>query len=102
MHPYARFYRPAIHSGFIQSTLEIVFPAVAKRYRKLAAWHKATYGIEPLFGGFWNFCLNGPVFGEGIRNVICEPHVDAKNGAIMLCAVLVFYIGKGALQSCFP
>ena len=56
---------------------------------------KEKYDLEPKFGIFWNFCLNGPVYGEGINDVICEPHVDAKNGAIMLCAVLVFYIGKG-------
>ena len=85
-----------IHSGFIQSTLEIAFPAVAKRYRESAAWHKATYGIEPLFGGFWNFCLNG-IF-EGHDRIQCRPHADAKN-PVGICVLMVYVLPGGEYLS---
>ncbi|KAF8198234.1 hypothetical protein K438DRAFT_1966976 [Mycena galopus ATCC 62051] len=44
--------------GWVTSVVTDVFPGVAERFLKDAAWHKERYGIEPLFGLFWNFCVN--------------------------------------------
>ena len=53
------------------------------------------YHLPPSrFGLFANFCINSPVFEEGINDVFCTPHTDAKNAAILVCAVLVYYYGE--------
>lgn len=56
---------------------------------------KERFGLDPMFDLFWNFCVNAPY--PGVPEVKCRPHVDAMNGAILLCAVLVYYIGEGGL-----
>ena len=55
------------------------------------------YGIKPLFGVFWNFCVNAPYPKAGVKEVICRPHIDAMNVAIGVCVVLVYYVGRGRL-----
>ena len=47
-------------------------------------------GITPLFGNFFNFCVNAPRYDKGIRRVNCFPHVDWKNLAIFVCIVFVY------------
>ena len=42
----------------------------------------------PLFGCFYNYCINGP--RAQVLGVSTEPHVDGKNLALMLCGVFVW------------
>ena len=84
-----------LHSGFVGGCLRSNF---LDMYEVIQTQNKAIkdkYGVEPPFGIFWNFCVNGPWRAEGINRVFCEPHVDAMNGAVMLCAVMVYNIGEG-------
>lgn len=71
--------------------VELAFPGIAQRFKRSAAWHKEKYGIEPMFGLFWNFCLNGIFFDQ--KRVHCRPHADSKN-PIGVC-VLMTYITLG-------
>ncbi|THU84826.1 hypothetical protein K435DRAFT_806393 [Dendrothele bispora CBS 962.96] len=64
------------------------FPQVAKRYQDCATKLEEMYGIKPLFGLFWNFCVNVP--RAGIRRVHCKPHIDYKNIALGVCMIFVF------------
>ncbi|KAJ6530695.1 hypothetical protein B0H19DRAFT_1384612 [Mycena capillaripes] len=77
---------------FISDLVELVFPGVAARFKADAAWHKARYDIEPLFGLFWNLCLNARFRGQ--RRIHCKPHADAKN-TIGICALLIFILSDG-------
>lgn len=70
--------------------LEVEFPLIARRYKACAQYMRDTYGIEPLYGLFWNFCLNAARPKRVIRRVHCFPHVDWKNLAIGICVVFVY------------
>lgn len=60
------------------------------------------YGLpQGRFGLFCNFCINSPMFEEGIYDVFCDPHTDAKNAAVLVCAVLVYYYGNCELLPSF-
>ncbi|KAJ3846237.1 hypothetical protein EV368DRAFT_89341 [Lentinula lateritia] len=59
--------------------LKAHFPAIVKRYQDSINCMKKEYGIDAMFGLFFNFCLNAP--REGVRRVFCKPHVDWKNVA---------------------
>ncbi|KIY61492.1 hypothetical protein CYLTODRAFT_427517, partial [Cylindrobasidium torrendii FP15055 ss-10] len=52
-------------------------------------WEK--YRIRPMYGLYWNFCLN---WGRGSRFVKCLPHVDAMNIAIGLCTIYIYGVFK--------
>ncbi|KAF8144017.1 hypothetical protein K438DRAFT_1993263 [Mycena galopus ATCC 62051] len=65
--------------GWVTSVVTDVFPGVAERFLKDAAWHKERYGIEPLFGLFWNFCVNAWFVNGGQKRIHCHPHADRKN-----------------------
>ncbi|KAK6997021.1 hypothetical protein R3P38DRAFT_2540835 [Favolaschia claudopus] len=75
--------------SWVSSVVEIVFPGVAERFRADAAWHKQRHGIEPMFGLFWNFCLN--VVLPGQRRIHCDPHADMKN-QIGVCVLLIYLL----------
>ncbi|KAF8164561.1 hypothetical protein K438DRAFT_1984496 [Mycena galopus ATCC 62051] len=79
--------------GWVTSVVTDVFPGVAERFLKDAAWHKERYGIEPLFGLFWNFCVNAWFVNGGQKRIHCYPHADRKN-QIGVC-VLVIYLLPG-------
>ncbi|KAF8216690.1 hypothetical protein K438DRAFT_1747874 [Mycena galopus ATCC 62051] len=79
--------------GWVTSVVTDVFPGVAERFLKDAAWHKERYGIEPLFGLFWNFCVNAWFVNGGQKRIHCHPHADRKN-QIGVC-VLVIYLLPG-------
>ncbi|KAF8177529.1 hypothetical protein K438DRAFT_1769986 [Mycena galopus ATCC 62051] len=79
--------------GWVTSVVTNVFPGVAERFLKDAAWHKERYGIEPLFGLFWNFCINAWFVNGGQKRIHCYPHADRKN-QIGVC-VLVIYLLPG-------
>ncbi|KAG1717402.1 hypothetical protein EDB19DRAFT_1653814 [Suillus lakei] len=57
------------------------FPLLARRYRACAE----ALRIQPLYGHFFNFCLNSA--RAGVRRVHCSPHVDWKNIAIGVCVL---------------
>lgn len=66
-----------------------MFPGVALRFTESAHWHQKQYGIEPLFGLFWNLCINAVFPGQ--RRIHCAPHVDSKN-IVGVCALLIYQI----------
>ncbi|KAI0094143.1 hypothetical protein BDY19DRAFT_4601 [Irpex rosettiformis] len=81
----------AIASNLVQNH----FPKIALRMEKAHKVLQQKYNIpDSLFGLFHNFCINSPVFEEGIDDVFCTPHTDAQNAAILVCAVLVYYYGQ--------
>ncbi|KAK0188514.1 hypothetical protein F5146DRAFT_1140036 [Armillaria mellea] len=64
------------------------FPSVGDRVQQCASYMDQVYGITPLFGLFWNFCLN--MWWAGIPHVFCDPHIDKNNLACAICAIFVF------------
>ncbi|KAH9835168.1 uncharacterized protein C8Q71DRAFT_764447 [Rhodofomes roseus] len=81
---------------FIESTVEAVFPAIFQRFKKSAEWHAENTGFYPLFGGFWDFCLNG-IFPNQPR-VHCMPHSDAKN-PVGICVLMVYVLPNSKFNS---
>jgi hypothetical protein len=69
-----------------------VFPGVAARFLADAAWHKERYGISPMFGLFWNLCLNAWFPGQG--RIHCRPHADKKN-QIGVYVLLIYELKTG-------
>jgi len=69
--------------------LQLAFPGVACLVLKSLKWHFQNYGIKPLFGLFWNMCINSAF--EGQRRVHCKPHCDSKN-IVGVCALLVYVL----------
>ena len=71
------------------------FPAIAKRLENAIKVVQDKYGLSSTrYGLFFNFCINSPVFEEGMHDVFTLPHSDAKNAAIMVCVVMVYYFGN--------
>ncbi|KAF9026649.1 hypothetical protein BDZ89DRAFT_1134689 [Hymenopellis radicata] len=68
--------------------LRLLFPAIAARYLACADYMRTHHKIEPMFGLFWNWCLNAPL--AGVKRVFCDPHVDFKNLALGVCIVFVY------------
>jgi hypothetical protein len=64
-----------------------MFPGVRDRFLRSAKWHKERYGIVPLFGLYWNLCING-IF-PGTKRIHCAPHADSKNG-ISVCVLMIY------------
>ncbi|KAJ6596573.1 hypothetical protein B0H10DRAFT_2197131 [Mycena sp. CBHHK59/15] len=62
---------------FVEDRVQTVFPGVAKQFRKDAQVHWEKHKIKPMFGLFWNFCLN--TYFPGQDRVHCYPHTDKKN-----------------------
>ncbi|KAI0072119.1 hypothetical protein K474DRAFT_452056 [Panus rudis PR-1116 ss-1] len=81
-------------TGHINRLLELFFPKIAQRMKDVNYQIKRKYGYISPFGYFWNFCINAPLSSEGIHRVFCQPHIDAENGALLVCAVFVYYYGK--------
>ncbi|KAG1769733.1 hypothetical protein EV702DRAFT_1202763 [Suillus placidus] len=71
-------------SILMNAVFEAEFPLLAKRYSDCAK----TLGIHPLYGHFFNFCLNSP--RGWVKRVHCSPHVDFKNIAIGVCVLFVY------------
>ncbi|KAJ7186931.1 hypothetical protein C8R46DRAFT_1206918 [Mycena filopes] len=78
--------------GLVTDVVTTMFPGVAKRFLEDAKWHEERYGIKPMFGLFWNFCLNA--WFEKQKRIHCDPHADMKN-QIGVC-VLLIYVLRGA------
>lgn len=45
---------------------------------------------KPLFGLWFNYCINGARPHAGIEGVSCQPLTDAQNLAVMLCALFIY------------
>ncbi len=73
-----------------------MFPGVAKRVETSAAWHEANHGIKPLFGVFWNLCLNALFPGQS--RVHCLPHTDFKN-IVGVCLLGIYLVPGRQLHS---
>ncbi|KAJ7249159.1 hypothetical protein B0H12DRAFT_1234820 [Mycena haematopus] len=78
--------------GFVTDLVTTVFPGVAARFNADAKWHFERYGICPLFGLFWNLCLNA--WFPGQRRIQCAPHADFKN-QIGVCVLLIYVLECG-------
>ncbi len=82
------------HSNYVKSIMDTRFPALAQRvYDCETSLRTRGEGLEahatPLFGTFYNYCINGPREGV-VDGVSTGPHVDGKNLALMFCAVFVW------------
>ncbi|KIY53299.1 hypothetical protein FISHEDRAFT_69150 [Fistulina hepatica ATCC 64428] len=77
-------------NGMASALVETYFPGVAARFRNNHVWMKDRHGISPLFGLFWNYCVNHALPDLGVPRVFCAPHADWKNLAIAVCAIFVY------------
>ncbi len=74
-----------------------MFPGVAERVKASAAWHEINHGIKPLFGVFWNLCINALFPGQS--RVHCLPHTDFKN-IVGVCLLAIYQVpGKRLVSS---
>jgi hypothetical protein len=83
-----------LSSGWATSLISLFFPGVKERFDKSAEWHREQYGIKPLYGLFWNLCINAsfPRKQDGKRpRVHAIPHADWKNG-IAICLLLIYVL----------
>ncbi|KAJ7688131.1 hypothetical protein B0H17DRAFT_1135786 [Mycena rosella] len=62
--------------NWITDVVEIVFPGIAHQFKQDAKWHEEHYGIKPMFGLFWNLCLNAWLKDQ--KSIHCGPHADKK------------------------
>ncbi|KAF9044589.1 hypothetical protein BDZ89DRAFT_1059069 [Hymenopellis radicata] len=77
-------------NGIANDLVAILFPAIAARFQACADYMRTNHKMEPMFGRFWNWCLNAPL--AGVKRVFCDPHVDFKNLALAVCVVFVYGI----------
>ncbi|KAI1782564.1 hypothetical protein LXA43DRAFT_1068599 [Ganoderma leucocontextum] len=79
---------------FVASTFALRFPMLAARVRacerKLLALGCDPKIAKPLFGLWYNYCINGARPHASVEGVSCEPHTDAQNLAIMMCALFIY------------
>ncbi|KAJ7705905.1 hypothetical protein B0H16DRAFT_1266654, partial [Mycena metata] len=78
--------------NIVTSLATIMFPGVAARFLEDAKWHEARYGIKPLFGLFWNLCINA--WFEGQNRIDCGPHADKEN-QIGICVLFIYILRTG-------
>ena len=45
---------------------------------------------KPLFGYWYNYCINGPRPHASVEGVSCQPHTDGQNLAIMMCVLFIY------------
>ena len=77
-------------SRFADLFIKLFFPGVAKRFKDCVEWHREKYSdIRPLFGCFWNLCVNGMFLGQ--RRIHCCPHADKKN-IVGVCLLMVYVL----------
>jgi hypothetical protein len=77
----------------------IMFPGVAARFLADARWHEERYGIKPLFGLFWNMCINA--WFPGQKGIHCDPHADKKN-QIGVCVLFIYVLKTGCTWLSYP
>ncbi|KAJ7826160.1 hypothetical protein B0H13DRAFT_1918264 [Mycena leptocephala] len=59
--------------GWVSNIMLLFFPGLCARIEEKACLH----GIQPLFGYFWNLCVNACFEGQGA--IMTDPHADSKN-----------------------
>ncbi|RXW21044.1 hypothetical protein EST38_g4821 [Candolleomyces aberdarensis] len=75
--------------AWVNWVLRAFMPEIADRYKRCAEWHQEKYGVTPLFGLFWNFCINGIFPGQ--QRIHTDPHADPKN-VVGACVIFVYVI----------
>ncbi len=70
------------------SIVKYEFPGIFERYTECSKYMKSHFGIGPMFGCFFNFCIN--MSRPGVPRVMCEPHVDKSNLAVGVCLLLIY------------
>ncbi|KAJ7694364.1 hypothetical protein B0H17DRAFT_1132005 [Mycena rosella] len=83
--------------NWISDVVEIVFPGIAHQFKQDAKWHEERYGINPLFGLFWNLCFNAWFHNQ--RSIHCGPHADKKN-QVGICLLLIYILKCGTNVAC--
>ncbi|EJD33128.1 hypothetical protein AURDEDRAFT_177791 [Auricularia subglabra TFB-10046 SS5] len=81
---------------YLTSIMRSRLPEVVTRMEANHQWHYENTKddatpLRPMFGLFWNFCVNVPSPSEGVLRVCCRPHADQKNCAVLMCAVFFFW-----------
>jgi hypothetical protein len=95
---------PGISSKMASDQFSSNFKELASRFSCISASNEEAYSIVPLFGYWYNLCINAPRFswnsgGKGvIEDVICTPHIDAENWAIYMCCIFVYSLEGNLLQ----
>lgn len=75
---------------FAEHFVKLFFPGVADRFKRCVDWHQQKYpDIQPLFGCFWNLCINGMFLGQ--HRIHCGPHADVKN-IVGVCLLMVYVL----------
>jgi hypothetical protein len=63
----------ASYSRWVEWVVCEVFPGVARHFDESVKWFQEQ-GIEPLFGVYWNLCINATFQKQ--PQIHCDPHVD--------------------------
>lgn len=63
--------------------MRLIFPGITKQFDEDVRWHN----IKPLFGYFWNLCINARFDGQA--SISTGPHSDSKN-TINVCLMLIY------------
>lgn len=45
---------------------------------------------KPMFGLWYNYCINGARPGTEVEGVMCLPHTDGQNLALMMCVLFIY------------
>ena len=45
---------------------------------------------KPMFGLWYNYCINGARPGTDVEGVSCFPHTDGQNLALMMCVLFIY------------
>ena len=81
-------------SGLASNILAIRFTWMAGRVVGCQnSLEKLGYGPEiakPMFGLWYNYCINGARPGGVVDGVSCFPHTDGQNLAIMMCVLFIY------------
>lgn len=88
---YSKSFRTNYSRSYVSDVVFQAFPDVARRLQNCVQILKERYNLPNNFGLFWNFCINAP--RAPATSVKCSPHVDSKSGALLVCAVFVYYYG---------
>ncbi|KAM5530099.1 hypothetical protein V8D89_016240 [Ganoderma adspersum] len=78
--------------GLASHIMRSHFPSLARRVddceENLIAMGVDPDLAKPRYGCWYNFCINGA--RGSVKGVLTRPHADAKNLALMMCAVFVY------------
>ena len=82
------------HSGHAANTFAIRMPPLAARVlhcqRSLEKMGYPPEISKPMFGLWYNYCINGARPGTKIEGVSCYPHTDGQNLALMMCVLFIY------------